>query len=363
MSVSALFASNMGSKIKAFKKRCRFSRLGYRDNQPCHSTGQESSKYMNAGEDASRGSWLVRNRMTVISLVTIVAYAVFIQWIWGWPGLLRQWEGIGLVPVLSALMLLVATYFIRCYRIYDYFPNETRGRFLTLLRVTQVHNLLNIMLPFRAGETSFPILMRSEFAVPLARGTSALLLMRFLDLHALFAAAGVGLVIGRDNEALGWLLWGLFLVSPLALFLLKGHALAGLQRRLPEKLGRLLVEVEAGLPSNALVFVRAWLMTVLNWSVKVAVLAWVLATMGVLPLAACFGGALGGELSSVLPVHAPAGVGTYPAGITAGAISFGAPAKGAAFELLASAGVSAHLLIVVSAVAGTLLSVLLSPRR
>lgn len=318
---------------------------------------------MNAGEDASRGSWLVRNRMTVISLVTIVAYAVFIQWIWGWPALLRQWEGIGLVPVLSALMLLVATYFIRCYRIYDYFPNETRGRFLTLLRVTQVHNLLNIMLPFRAGETSFPILMRSEFAVPLARSTSALLLMRFLDLHALFAAAGVGLVIGRDNEALGWLLWGLFLVSPLALFLLKGHALAGLQRRLPEKLGRLLVEVEAGLPSNALVFVRAWLMTVLNWSVKVAVLAWVLATMGVLPLAACFGGALGGELSSVLPVHAPAGVGTYPAGITAGAISFGAPAKGAAFDLLASASVSAHLLIVVSAVAGTLMSVLLSPRR
>jgi hypothetical protein len=121
---------------------------------------------MNAGEDASRGSWLVRNRMTAISLVTVIAYAAFIQWIWGWPVLLRQWTEIGLVPVLSALLLLVGTYFIRCYRIYDYFPGETRGRFLTLLRVTQVHNLLNIMLPFRAGETSFPILMRSEFAVP-----------------------------------------------------------------------------------------------------------------------------------------------------------------------------------------------------
>ncbi|KQS96524.1 MULTISPECIES: lysylphosphatidylglycerol synthase domain-containing protein [unclassified Rhizobium] len=318
---------------------------------------------MNAAEDASRDSWLVRNRMTIISLMAVIAYAAFIQWIWGWPVLLQEWADIGLFPVLSALVLLVGTYFIRCYRIYDYFPAETRGRFLTLLRVTQVHNLLNIMLPFRAGETSFPILMRSEFSIPLTRSTSALLLMRLLDLHALFAAAGVGLVIARDDRMLGWLLWGLFLVSPLALFLLKGRVLALLQRRLPEKLGRFLSEVEKGLPASPMAFVRAWLMTVLNWSTKVAVLAWVLTVMGVLPLSACFGGALGGELSSVLPVHAPAGVGTYPAGITAGAISFGAPPRGASLDLLASASVNAHLLILVSAVAGTLLSILLSPRR
>lgn len=318
---------------------------------------------MNAEGDASRGSWLVRNRMTLISLAAVVAYAVFVQWIWGWPTLFRQWVEIGIVPVLSALALLVGTYFIRCYRIYDYFPDETRGRFLLLLRVTQVHNLLNIMLPFRAGETSFPILMRSEFAVPLARSTSALLLMRLLDLHALFAAAGIGLVVERDNALVGWLLWGLFLVSPLFLFSLKGSALAFIERRLPEKLAKLLEDVEAGLPASAIVFVRAWLMTVLNWSTKVAVLAWVLFTMGVAPLGACFGGALGGELSSVLPVHAPAGVGTYPAGITAGAISFGASAKGAAFDLLASASVNAHLMIIVSAVAGTMLSIMLSPRR
>ena len=104
-------------------------------------------------------------------------------------------------------------------------------------------------------------------------------------------------------------------------------------------------------------------MTIVNWLVKVLVLAWALGLMGVLPMAASFGGALGGELSSVLPVHAPGGVGTYPAGITAGAISFGASAKGSAFDLLASASVNAHLLIIVSAVAGTLLSIVLSPRR
>ena len=106
-------------------------------------------------------------------------------------------------------------------------------------------------------------------------------------------------------------------------------------------------------------FVRA----VEDPAVKVIVLAWVLAFMGVAPLAASFGGALGGELSSVLPMHAPAGVGTYPAAIAAGAVSFGAPAGRAGLELLATAGVNAHLLIIVSAVAGTLLSMVLGKRR
>ncbi|MNU04870.1 hypothetical protein D3C72_2494670 [compost metagenome] len=58
-------------------------------------------------------------------------------------------------------------------------------------------------------------------------------------------------------------------------------------------------------------------------------------------------------------MHAPAGVGTYPAAIAAGAVSFGAAADRATLEQLAGAGVNAHLLIIVSAVAGTMLSMLL----
>lgn len=318
---------------------------------------------MNVTKDARQARWLVRNRMTLFSVAIVVAYAAFIQWFWGWPVLLGQWGEIGVVPVLSALALLVSTYFVRCYRIYDYFPNEARGRFLPLLRLTQVHNLLNIMLPFRAGETSFPILMRTEFGVPLARSTSALFVMRLLDLHALLAAAGVGLVLARQDRFLGWSLWAIYLALPLLLFPLKARAFTWFAPRLPQRAAQMLIEIEAGMPRNARALVRAWLMTVLNWATKVAVLAWALLLMGVLPLAACFGGALGGELSSVLPVHAPGGVGTYPAGITAGAISFGAEASGTALEQLGAASVNAHLLIVVSAVLGTLLSIALSPRR
>jgi uncharacterized membrane protein YbhN (UPF0104 family) len=304
------------------------------------------------------GNLLWRNRITLLTLVVILIYALFIHWIWGWATILAGWRAVGLPTIAVALVLLVGTYVIRAHRMHDYFPRETSGQFLRLFRVTQVHNLLNIMLPFRAGETSFPLLMRSEFGVPLAHGTAALLVLRLLDLHALLAAAGLGLVAGASRPYLAAMLWALFLLLPLLLFPLKGPLMQTLRGRASGKLTRIAGEIDDGLPPDTSAFIRAWLLTVLNWGVKVLVLAWVLGLMGVAPLAAAFGGALGGELSSVLPVHAPAGVGTYPAGIAAGAAAFGAAGDAVALDILARAGINAHLLMIVSALVGTGLSLI-----
>lgn len=299
----------------------------------------------------------MKNRIALLAAALILLYAAFVQWIWGWPAILAAWAEVGVPSVLLALALLVGTYFVRAHRIADYFPRETAGRFLWLFRVTQIHNMLNIMLPLRTGETSFPLLMRSEFGVPLAHGTSALLVLRLLDLHALLAAAGIGLVA---RTAFSWWacgLWLAFLLAPLAVVPFRGPVLALARRKLPQRLEKFAEEVDDGIPRDLAAFVRAWALTVLNWGVKVLVLAWVLALMGVEPIAACFGGALGGELSSVLPVHAPAGVGTYPAGIAAGAAAFGADRSAAA--VLAAASINAHLLMIVSALAGTAVSLVL----
>lgn len=305
------------------------------------------------------GSLLWHNRMTLLTLAVVALYAAFIQWIWGWGTILAGWQAVGIPTILVALALLVGTYVIRTHRMRDYFPRETGGQFLRLFRVTQVHNLLNIMLPFRAGETSFPILMRSEFGVPLAHGTAALLVLRLLDLHALLAAAGFGLVAGSSRPYLASMLWALFLLLPLLLFPFKRPLMQAVRGRLSGRLARIADEIDDGLPANIPAFIRAWLLTVLNWGVKVLVLAWMLGLMGVLPVAAMFGGALGGELSSVLPVHAPAGVGTYPAGITAGAAAFGSGRQAAALGILTKAAVNMHLLMIVSAVLGTALSLIL----
>lgn len=318
--------------------------------------------YMKSNQDASQERWFHRNRMWLVTAATLIAYVAFLEIAFGIRALASQLSAIGIAPLLSALILLVATYVVRCWRVADYFPRETQGQFRRLLRLTLVHNLFNIMLPLRSGEASFPLLMRSEFGMPLARATAALLVMRLLDLHALLAAAGIGLVIGRDWAPSALLLWLAFLLAPIPLFALKGPILK-LSTRLPKRLQTLVDEIENGLPASSAAFLRAWGATLLNWGVKVVVLAWVLRLMDVAPIAASFGGALGGELSSVLPVHAPGGVGTYPAGIVAGAVSFGAEASPAALAEIGKAAVNAHLIILISAFVGTGFAVLLAPSR
>ncbi len=309
-------------------------------------------------KDADTRNWAARHRIALLAAVLILAYAVFVQWVWGWPAILAAWSAVGVSDIVLALALLVGTYFVRAHRIADYFPRETSGRFLWLFRVTQVHNILNVMLPFRTGETSFPLLMRSEFGVPLAHGTSALLVLRLLDLHALLAAAGIGLVARAGYGPLAWLAWLAFLVSPLAVMPFRGGLLKAARSRLPAGLVKYADEVDDGIPRDLRAFLRAWLLTVFNWGIKVLVLAWVLGLMDVEPFAACLGGALGGELSSVLPLHAPGGVGTYPAGIVAGAVAFGAESGGSPSRL-AAASINTHLLAVVSALAGTGISLVL----
>ncbi len=300
--------------------------------------------------------------MTLGMVVVIVAYAAFIQWVWGWGTIMRLWSHAGWGTIALALLLLVATYLLRTWRIYDYFPRETKSRFATLFRVVQLHNILNIMLPFRSGETSFPLLMRREFGVNLLRGASALLVMRLFDLHALLAAAGMGWAL-EEGSLWIWTGWLAFLLLPALGFVARDLAFGLVGRRSSTKLAKVITELRAGLPVDGNAFLRAWGATLINWFVKIAVLAWVLMLMGEISLPAGFGGALGGELSSVLPVHAPGGVGTYPAGITAGAIGFGASGEAHALSVLGQAAVNLHLLVILSSLIGTALALFVPTRK
>lgn len=314
------------------------------------------------GPDVTAASWLSRNRMTVFTGFILFAYAIFIQAVWGWGSVLAVWEEAGLKAMAAALVLLLATYVLRTWRVYDYFAEETRGHFMPLFRVVQIHNLLNVMLPFRSGETSFPLLMKREFDVRLARGTSALLVMRLFDLHALLAAAGLGLVLEKNTVPM-WLLWLSFLLLPVIAFAARHPVFRFAGRVAPAKAKGIIHEVQAGLPIDGRAFARAWGVTVVNWFVKIAVLAWVLVLMAGIDLPAGFGGALGGELSSVLPIHAPGGVGTYPAGITAGAIGFGAAADQSALSSLGQAAVNVHLLVILSSLVGTAMALFVRVRK
>ena len=92
---------------------------------------------------------------------------------------------------------------------------------------------------------------------------------------------------------------------------------------------------------------------------KLAALGIVLGLLAkVSPLAGTLG-AIGGDLSTVLPLHAPGGFGTYEAG----AMALLAPASGAAdLGPLLAAAVNLHLLVLTTALIAGALAWLAAPR-
>lgn len=290
-----------------------------------------------------------------LGVALLVGLALAVQWTVSWAKLLTPWRTIPLHWLLLAALLTFGSYVARALRLYDYFLPTTDGGFTACLKLTLLHNLLNNLLPLRTGEASFPMLMRRYFSTPLTTSVAALIWFRFMDLHALAVVALAALGsqwLGNGIASLltiAWLSlpWWLFRWQPLV-------ALERVAARLPPPWQNRLINARQGLPQTPAAFWRAWLWTQLNWLVKLAVFAWVLQLFAPLSLTAAFMGAMGGDLTSVLPVHGLAGAGTYEAGVVAALAPFGVTASNGL-----AAAVNLHLFMLGLSVVGAGLAVLL----
>ncbi|HRL77044.1 MAG TPA: lysylphosphatidylglycerol synthase transmembrane domain-containing protein [Candidatus Accumulibacter phosphatis] len=299
-----------------------------------------------AAESLRKSAWIpypsamgTRRYACWCGLALLLLLLVGVQWAIGWPRLVAPWLTIPPLTLLLAALLTLVSYAVRALRLYDYFLPDTRGGFTACLKLTLLHNVFNNLLPMRAGEASFPVLMRRYFATSLTRSLAALLCFRVLDLSALGILALASVGGHRRNAGLLALLAVTGLALPWLLFRLQSAAwLMQLGRRLPARWQQRLAPARDGLPRTSTAYWRAWLWTLVNWLVKLVVFAGILQLFAPMPAAAAFLGAIGGDLTSVLPVHGIAGAGTYEAGVVAALLPFGVPAG----EALAAA-VNLHL--------------------
>ncbi|MBX2808272.1 MAG: hypothetical protein KTR20_06515, partial [Cellvibrionaceae bacterium] len=98
---------------------------------------------------------------------------------------------------------------------------------------------------------------------------------------------------------------------------------------------------------------RLLLWTLCAWLCKLAAITLIVSALGPLDLLSAFAGALGGELSSILPVHGVAGAGSYEAAFLLGMSLL----QSVSVDLVAVA-VNVHLFIFIST---SLVAVALSP--
>lgn len=287
----------------------------------------------------------------LLALLTALLFALAIEWLVGWLVVSAAWQQLPFHLQLIALPLLLGSYLLRAWRNYDYFSDKLSSQWWRCVHVTLMHNALNNLLPLRSGELSFPLLMRRHLGLGYSRTVPALLLMRLMDVVVLALLALFVSLQASDHR--WWLL--LLLPLPLAGFPLQNMALRQLLKYRRHQPVRLAVKAVAGLPRHFGGYCRCYLMTWLNWGAKLGMLAWLLAVMGSMPLAPAFFGALGGELTSILPINPPAGLGSYEAGIVAGVALWQPPSTA-----LLAAAVNIHLLLLGSSLLAAMSAMLIN---
>lgn len=299
-----------------------------------------------------------------LNLGVLAAFGSAVEHYWGWGRLLAPWSLIAPTTIGLAIAGMLVSYALRGSRIYLAEPQIPRGAWFGCLRLILINNALNLLLPARAGEVSFPVLMRRWFGIDLAQAAGTLLWLRLLDLHVLATVAAACAASGflapiAGLSQLVWLGAASAAASPLILYALR----TPLQRRIAarsSKLAGLLAKALAGLPTRRSTLALDLTLTWAAWGVKLAALGIVLGLLAAAsPLAGTLG-AIGGDLSTVLPLHAPGGFGTYEAG----AMALLAPASGHTdLGPLLAAAVNLHLLVLTTALIAGALAWLATPRR
>ena len=131
----------------------------------------------------------------VLSLLVLRGFGWAVHHYWGWQRLFTPWASVPVVLVALVVVAQFASYSVRGYRVYYAVPEIPRGRWHDCLKLILLNNVINLMLPARTGEASFPVLLRRWFGVTLGRGAGTLLWLRLVDLTVLIVLALA--VLGR----------------------------------------------------------------------------------------------------------------------------------------------------------------------
>ncbi len=294
----------------------------------------------------------------LIGLVILAVFVVFTERTVGWSRIVQAWTLLSPAGLGAAILLLFVSYVARAVRIEVAFPAATRGRLSDCLRLVLIHTFANNFLPVRSGELAFPVLMRRYFAVPPSASVPRLLWFRVLDAHLLALSAGTALLLHLWPPVPAVAVLALWLLVPPLAYATRRPVTALLRRRDSGRVRGVLIRLVEGIPETRGMLGTTMAWTAITWLVKLASFAWLLHAMAGLGPRTALLGAVGGELSSVLPLHGVAGAGTYEAGV----LAVLTPLSVALAQALPAA-VNLHLFILGASILGVIPAVLPWGRR
>ena len=200
----------------------------------------------------------------------------------------------------------LSSFLFRAFRLMGEWKAHGKISLWDALSLTLLHNAAVILVPFRVGELGYPVLMQKLLNVSFQQCIRSLLWLRLQDGIVLLSLAFVCLPF----LSLELRIAGLLLVMTLCFVTQKWWL------RLLRSRHFLIRQVRAFLHQRSSPW--GWFWSAANWIVKILVVALMLSNLTGLDILQTLRGALAGELSALLPLTGPAGLGTYEAGVWTG---------------------------------------------
>lgn len=264
-----------------------------------------------ANATKQRTSWLSGGLLCALLLISV-------HYVVGWPALLAYWRSVPIGQLALALGLFAISYILRAARIYQLCYIQLQGHWLTVIKLSVLHQFANNILPMRLGEGVFPLLMQRYFAIRIGEGLARLIWLRVLDL--MIAGLLLTLTFGYFFPALILLVLALMAGLMLGSYWVYRKRLRWRLDRLPgyARLAPMLIMLRQSAPQSLEQFSRLIGFSLLAWGTKLLALMIILQALQHLPYPVALAGVLGAELSSILPVHGLAGSGSFEAAFMLG---------------------------------------------
>jgi uncharacterized membrane protein YbhN (UPF0104 family) len=246
--------------------------------------------------------WFYRISFWILAIVLLVALVRKADWQTTFANLFQ----IPLPLILALTFGWCLSFVCRAIRFKSEWKRHADIPFSAAFRLTVLHNAAVILVPLRVGELGYPVLVRKLIHVSWQQCIRSLLWLRFQDGFVLMAFVWLLLPLGSIQ---------LRLIALVALIFVS----LGTQKYwLPLLRSRhfLIGQLRAFLHQRSDAW--GWLWSLANWSCKLLVVAIMLHQLTGLDVWQTFHGALSGELSALLPLSGPAGLGTYEAGVWGG---------------------------------------------
>lgn len=281
-------------------------------------------------------------RYLLASLLTL-ATLTLIEWLVGWRTIYQSLHRLPPTLLVTMASLSLLSQIARALRIATSLPATKRQGLVVLLSISSYHNLLNILLPMRSGEAALPLLLKQHYGISLWQSSCHLLLYRLLDLLLLMGCGALLLAISMQGG--WWLAAATMLLSPLLLhpaIALLSQIIETVRWQKLQKLRHHLQQLPTRLNKS---FAYLYLLTFALWLCKLLAFSLLIQQVSQLPAMAGIFAIIAGDLSSVLPSHGFAGVGSYEAAFVLAGKLFAADSTA-----LLAAAVQLHLFMLAMAV-------------